>query len=415
MRISLALIVATAAATACSSAGGAPATHLAVDSAGITIVRNERPLWSYAESWSVSDEARVTIGVLDGAAAYQLHDVVAAKLQSEGDIVLVDGGTREVRLYDSAGTFLKELGGPGSGPGEFEYPVQVLVTAGDTISVWDDALARVTRFNPQGELLDIRTVDRGQIAKAIDPPMYPGTARLLPDGNLMVRLTEKAMTKQAAKTGNQGSEGGSRARSGALRVSADYARVDTLMFFGDAELVDVAAPWGDWRLPPPRAKTTVLAVHSDESRVCIGDQRAAEIACFGPDGSHTLIRWTPKQVAVTEADVTVWRDTTVELLAGKLSESQVIGVLEQVVVPAVRPPFSEIRIDAAGNLWAEQGPSEENVGSIDYLVFDPTGVLLGTVATPPVRILDIGHDYLLGVYEDDLEVQYLKLFDILKP
>jgi hypothetical protein len=416
MRQIVFLVVAAAAANACTSAGGVPATNTGRDSAGVRIVDNDRARWIASEAWSVSAEPRVTIGVLDGAAEYQLYNVVAAARQSDGDIVVIDGGSREVRLYNGLGTFLAKWGGRGSGPGEFRQPVQILAAQGDTLLVWDDALARVTRFDPAGNLVDMRTVDRGKIAKAVEPPMYPAAGRLLPDGDLLVRLTEKVLVKQASKSGKQGASDEKRARSGALRVSADYARIDTLMFFGDAEQVAVSAPWGEWRIAPPRAKTTVMAVQGSESRVCIGDQKETEISCFGPDASRTSIRWSPRQVMLTEADVNKWRDTTVADLAGKLSESEVLGLLDQVIVPAVRPPFSAIMLDAAGNLWVEQGPSSKSgMASTDYLVFDRAGVFLGPVVLPQIQVLDIGDDYVIGVYEDELEVEYLQVFEIVKP
>ena len=412
MRPNMFLLVAVVMTGACTSAGGAPATDMVVDSAGVTIVRNDRPLWNNAEAWSVHHEPQVRIGVLDGAAEYQLYGVVAAARQSDGDLVVLDGGTREVRIYDQHGGFLAKAGGSGSGPGEFQNPIQVLVVAGDTLLVWDDALARASRFDPAGNLVDMRTVDRGTIAKAIEPPLYPGTGRLLPDGDLLVRLIEKSMVKG----GKQGASDASRARSGALRVSVDYSQIDTLMFFGDAELVPVNAPWGVWQVEPPRARTTVMAVQSSESRVCIGDQKAAEISCFGPDASRTSIRWNPLEVALTDADVDRWRDTMVADLAGKLSESEVLGALDQVTLPAIRPPFSSVIIDAVGNLWVEQGPSSgSDAGSIEYFVFDRDGVFLGPVALPQIQVLDIGDDYLIGVYQDDLEVEYLQLFEIVKP
>ena len=80
-------------------------------------------------------EPQVTIGVLDGPREYELFDVSAAARQSDGDFVVVDGGAREVRLYDRHGTFVRRLGGPGSGPGEFEKPTGVLVTAADSGSM----------------------------------------------------------------------------------------------------------------------------------------------------------------------------------------------------------------------------------------------------------------------------------------
>jgi len=52
--------------------------------------------------------------------------------------------------------------------------------------------------------------------------------------------------------------------------------------------------------------------------------------------------------------------------------------------------------------------------SIEYLVFDPTGALLGAVALPPIEVLEIGDDYVMGVYRDELEVQYLQVHELVK-
>ena len=76
----------------------------------------------------------------------------------------------------------------------------------------------------------------------------------------------------------------------------------------------------------------------------------------------------------------------------------------------------EITLDREGNLWVSLGPTERSSSpSEDYLVFDPAGSLLGVTALPPVRILEIGHDYVLGVYRDDLEVEYVHLYELRKP
>jgi hypothetical protein len=42
-------------------------------------------------------------------------------------------------------------------------------------------------------------------------------------------------------------------------------------------------------------------------------------------------------------------------------------------------------------------------------------VLLGPVVLPQVQALDIGDDYVVGVYEDELEVEYLQVLEIVKP
>jgi hypothetical protein len=64
----------------------------------------------------------------------------------------------------------------------------------------------------------------------------------------------------------------------------------------------------------------------------------------------------------------------------------------------------------------EIGPSGEGPGpAIRHLVFDPEGVLLGSVFLPPVDVMEIGSSHLLGVYTDEFEVEYLGAYEINKP
>jgi hypothetical protein len=399
--------------TACSPAGGSSTSVEVWDSAGVTIVHSHEPQWGEGEGWSVPSEPQVTIGVLDGPREYELFDVSAAARQSDGDIVVVDGGAREVRLYDRDGTFVRTLGGRGSGPGEFENPTGVLVTAADSVIVWDDAIYRITRFDSAGELVGIESVDRGTVAKAIDPPLYPGDAELLQNDQVLVRLVEKSEPGASPP-------GVFRPRSGTLRVSADLSRIDTLMFFGGIEQVYVDAPWGGQKagaLPivPPLARRTLTAVAPALSRVCIGDQEGPQVVCFGPAAWRTVVRWSAEAEPVTEDEIAAWRDTTLALHAQKLSEDVALQLLAQVAVPTVRPPYSWMALDRVGNLWVRQ--DEPRAGApepVDHLVFDLNGVLLGVVALPPIEVLEIGDDHVIGIYRDDLEVQYLQVHELVK-
>jgi hypothetical protein len=405
MRNRRALLIGSIIASACTSSDEAPGSVDLSERNGVTVVDNREPKWDDGEGWSVSLEPHVSIGVVDGPAEYQLFDVTAAARQSDGDIVVVDGGSREVRLYDRLGIFMRNLGGPGSGPGEFQDPAQVMVTAGDSVVVWDNTLYRITRFDPDGGFVSVQSIDRGKITKAIDPPLYPGPAKVLGDDRILVRLVEK--------TGKNSPPGAFRTRSGALRVAADHADIDTLMFFGDVEQVTVRAPWGQWPMVPPCAKTTLTAVHATLDRVCIGTQEGPEVTCFGPDATPTLIRWTSEASQVTKQQVDSWRDTTVGLYTLKMSEAEASRVLDQVTVPEACPHYSRLVLDWVGNLWAERTPPHA-AALVDYTVFDPTGELLGVVTLPPIEVLEIGDNYVMGVFRDALEVEYLQVYEIAK-
>jgi hypothetical protein len=380
------------------------------DSAGITIVTSRGAQWKAGESWTVPTEPEQIIGVLDGRAEYEFFDISAASRQSDGDLVVADAGSQTVRLYSSEGVFKRLLGGAGSGPGEFQRPTQILVGASDSIFVWDDDAYRITRFDSAGDFVGIHTFSRETIARAVAAPLYPGSALLLSSGALLVRLVAKGEDLPATNR--------FRRRSGVLLVSPDLAVMDTLMFFGDIEQVLVDSPWGPLPVVPALARNTSIAIQSTEPSVCVGDQRGAEVLCFESDGAVTARRWRAGAITVRddEPEVAAWRDTTLGLYEQKLSPDAARRLVARVPVPTTRPEYSNLALDADGNLWVEHGPvSGGQSWATEYLVFDREGLLLGSLSLPPLRILEIGGDYVLGVGEDELGVQYLQMFDILKP
>ncbi|MEJ2204371.1 MAG: hypothetical protein P8170_09690 [Gemmatimonadota bacterium] len=57
-----------------------------------------------------------------------------------------------------------------------------------------------------------------------------------------------------------------------------------------------------------------------------------------------------------------------------------------------------------------------NHGTSDWAVFDPAGQWLGEVETPRGgRIWEIGSDDLLGTRRDELDVEEVRMYGILKP
>lgn len=408
MRTLVVGLLVIAAVSACRSDSGSDAWADRFGGAAVLVVDNHDAIWREDDVWSVASEPNISIGLLHGPPQYQLFDVAAAARKSDGAIVVVDGGTREVRLFDRTGSFVKTMGSSGSGPGEFQDPSQVLVTATDEMLVWDNANYRITRFDSAGEFMGVQSVERNGLIKEIDPPLYPWTAGLLLDGQVVVRLIEK--------TGKTMAPGISRPLSGALRVSADLSQIDTLMFFGGTEQVNVRAPWGLTPIVPPLAKTTLIAIQPTLPRTCMGDQEGPEVVCFGPGGSATAIRWISEAGSATDWEVAAWRDTTIEMYALKMTDADARRVLQDVTAAPVRPYYSRLVLDRVGNLWVERAPVNwMDPGPVDYIVFDPEGVLLGAVTLPPIDAIEIGDDYVLGIYRDEMEVEYLQVHAIIKP
>ena len=212
------------AASACVTEAGSSADVELSDSADVRTVHSRQPRWGEGEGWVVEAEPRLVIGRLSGPEEEQLVDVSAAARQGDGDIVVADRRIKTVRLFDSSGRFRRTLGSAGSGPGEFQAPDLVGVTSGDTILVWDSQHFRITRFESEGDLASVHSLDMGVMARAIDPPLYPARVEAMSGETLLVRLVKKEGKKSPLP-------GRERRGSGVLRVAQDLSTVDILAFF----------------------------------------------------------------------------------------------------------------------------------------------------------------------------------------
>lgn len=90
------------------------------------------------------------------------------------------------------------------------------------------------------------------------------------------------------------------------------------------------------------------------------------------------------------------------------------------VLPDVVPGFDRILASADGVVWLS--PYDEPYGMSqgegrvrEWLVFDVGGRWLGEVELPdPARFrpMEVGADYVLGVWTDDLDVEYVQKYEI---
>ena len=84
-------------------------------------------------------------------------------------------------------------------------------------------------------------------------------------------------------------------------------------------------------------------------------------------------------------------------------------------IPETMPAYDDLAVDVEGNLWVSEFEPLSD-GPQHWTVFDPDGRMLGEVALPQrLRVAEIGADYLLGISSDDLGVQHVRLYELIKP
>lgn len=125
-----------------------------------------------------------------------------------------------------------------------------------------------------------------------------------------------------------------------------------------------------------------------------------------------LVRLPRPNRPVTGAAVAEFRRVQLDRELDDNSRRRIERYLAEVTFPKEMPAYRDLRVDAGGNLWVEEyrAPGEEE-NQPRWEVFDPDGVWLGTVETPVgFQIFEIGEDYLLGLWRDDLGVEYLRRY-----
>jgi hypothetical protein len=372
------------------------------DSAGVKIVESSAPAWKEGEGWRLSAEPALDIGMVDGPPEYQFGRVTGAVRLGDGTVVVGDDQSKDLRFFDRAGRHLRTVGREGGGPGEFRA-VGSLAARGDSLVVGDYNNRRVTVFAPDGKLVRAVPLDAGDSGDFTIPVGYLG------DGSVLL---------SSAGVVDNGS------RSGVSRDSVRYLRL---------------APSGGAPREVGRFVGSERFIQSDADAVTVGPRafgRSAEITVV-PDGffygsSDTyqigrydasgrllrLVRRPQATRAVTPADIERYKEARLKLAAerqgGRFRQMQE-KTLAAMPFPETMPAHGDIQADRAGNLWV----SDYMVTPDDparWTVFDPEGRMLGAVVTPArFRVHDIGEDYVLGAWKDELDVEHVRVFPLEKP
>ena len=399
---------------ACDSAPQAIHT-IHTDSAGVPIATAVTPLWGPDERWAV-DELLVEIGTVDGPPEYQFADVVAAVRLGNGDIVVADRGASELRSYDAEGTFLWRTGREGEGPGEFQSLDFLGRMAGDSLVTYDMRLVRAQVFDSGGRVA--RTLPVLVPGLATTTGSSPDKAVAVLDGRLIVRFIDLGVGTP----------------SGIVRWPDERVVALDLASGTGTSLMVVPGPEAmvEWRAEDHYIHGSYVFGKGPEygaaaGRLAVIDTEAYAVRIVSPtDGSLlSLVRRDVAPLEATEAVFQSLLDGVVEEVFADPEEAppEQVALLRQNWTERPRAPLlpvlRSVHVDGTGNLWV----TPHYVAGADpppFEVFAPDGLWLGTVSIPPgldrgflqygAPDLEIGDDYILGVWTGELDVQYVRMY-----
>lgn len=373
------------------------------DSAGIRIVHNDKPSWTAAQQLRLAAAPSLIIGDRDEE-PYLLSQVKSPVELSDGRIILANGASTELRIYDAKGTYLKTIGRKGNGPGEFQDIEKVTRLAGDTLAVFHGR-GDISLFTSAGTFIRRLTVMRPTTSDG-RPTALTSTALILDGG---VRL----LIRQAFER-----------ESGPVGKRFDATAPHSLVTIDNRVVKELGAqPFMEsiYEKDGPRyvwlCATEVSTGNGNSFYLGYGTEYS--IRRYTAQGKlDQIVRraWTPHKL--TKSDITTFLDEWLLRWSKKPGPERERDRADMLDDPyAINlPAYSAILVDRTSKLWVRTpNPIDAAVagflynyaiGPSTWSVFGADGRWLGDV-TMPARFMpsDIGSNFVLGVARDDDGVQ----------
>ncbi len=376
--------------------GSAQRAGVAVrDSAGLAIVENAARNDTVLD-WRLETTPLVDIGTAEGDPAHELQFASSAIRLGDGRIIVANAGTDELRAYAPDGVHLWSVGREGEGPGEFRNLGWVRRYRGDSLMTYDRSLHRLSVFTTDGEF--------GRIARLESRAdgLSPAAVAPLEDGTVVVHASG-VITPQA-------SPGIHRLPGRLLRYSPEGEILN--------EIADAPGPeWvmdEEFKTLARRPFTTDFEQAVYGSRIYYGFARTWEILAADPSGAtQTIIRLARSPEELTPDHVAAYQDAQLERLRRFGREDLMPRErrrVESLPYPSQLPAYRRLLTDRRGHLWVEV---HQGLGGADrlFVIFDPEGGLLGRLRLPgDLEVYEIGEDYVLARWRDELDVEHVRLY-----
>jgi hypothetical protein len=377
----------------------APATPVAAvrDSAGITIIESPAALEDRPFALQPAAAPAADIGAVEGPAEYQLFRVSGVALLPADRLVVANGGSQELRFFDTGGRFLNRAGRRGDGPGEYQFPMLVPSPFRDSLLVYD-AFAR--RFS-------VLTAD-GAFVRTVTPTQRIGEpVGILADGRIVT-------SQNSARGGPDTPEGVMPNRIAVAIADLPSASADTIGFFEGPDLFFASQ---DGRISFTAVPFDVgPSVAAGADRIFVTPGRVPEIREFDANGTLVRIfRVLRDPVPVTRQQF----DAFVEARVAQASDDNAAAELRRryanMPLRDALPAYQRLLVDAEGNVWAERYRPDDAAPPA-WAVFGPDGAALGTVTLPAAaRIQTVANGLLIATRRDEMDVEHVVVWRLVPP
>ena len=369
------------------------------DSAGVRILTSTLPSGE-ASRWTLSSTPVLSIGAAEGSEEQLLYRVYAAVALENGEILVSNSGSSEVRTYARDGNLSRSFGREGAGPGEFGSfsSMRLYLFARDSLAVTDERNLRLNIFSTAG------VFDRSIRFAVVEGYGRPTVGGVFSDGQWLIETPQGSGVLQG--------DVGERLDTwwGFFRHAPDGASATHLIDVEGRPRIVNSLGGGAIHYPfVPLTPDPVFAVLGND--LLVGSGAEPELLRVDSAGRvRSIMRWNQSRTQVRE----VWDRFASEFLAEvpedrKPAYARLLA-MDGLPIPDAVPAIEGLLVDRQGTIWVQEYRLPWQASRV-WQVLSADGAWLGQVTTPPrTTVLDIGLDYLLGRQVDDAGVEHIVVY-----
>jgi len=339
----------------------------------------------------------IRIGQLEGESEYVFGAISYVAAGKNGEIFVADYQVPVVRMYDNEGTFVRNVGGRGRGPGEYTGISGMRSFPDGRLAIWNTGSKLISIYNQNGDFIEshvanTRLQSRDSFEAGVDGKFYV-----------------KTVLKNTPDMPNW--------KIGWLRYSPKGELIDTLRVPLDEERREMsfalftasgrAHAFLVWPLNRLSAMGHLITGRNDEY--------AFQIIKPGSDPIRVERNYTPVQLKPEEKEQ--WKAWV-----------NYYGVNN--IIPDTKPPYKNILSDSQGRIWIQRyveaiytekrigphfGPESRWWEPPTFDVFLPDGSFYATVSLPlNANFQDAKDDFVLALIKGEHDEEYVARFRLVE-
>jgi hypothetical protein len=359
------------------------------DSAGIHITLSEAIPRVFAV---VDPEPDLSLGGSEAEGPTQFLQIQNIHVDSEDRLWVADGQSGEIRLFLPDGSHWRTVGGRGEGPGEFQRLRLLGSFHGDSIAVWDNALARLTILDGEGRLARTQAVIPGENSSIRCTDVFR-------DGSLLGQLPT-ILSAGSIEPGQ------------VLGDSAHIVRYDPADSSQRPWASALGPRWlwtGRNQVPIPFTVNPGFDLLGEALHLVSGTEFRVRVFEGGAVVRIYGIFLDPREVS--DADLESYGAFVREFVPEQAQEDY-RSALRHPDLPNHLPAYSRVLVTSSGLVWA-QVYDPDVLGLGVWHVYDERGEWMGKVETPSgFWVLNVRGNRIAGVWRDEMGVEHVRVYHL---